>query len=635
MTGFARPTRRWVIAMVALIGTLVPVAVSRVSASDVPASFVVRPLASWRTDGEGLATVVVGNVAYVGGTFGTVRSPDGATVRSHANLAAFDVRTGALIDGFRANTNGAVRSLVYAGGRLYLGGSFTTVNGVGRARLAAVDPATGTVDAGWSADTNSNVYGMAAGGTSLFVGGSFSTVHSVTRTRVAAVTLATGALTPYAPVVNNSVASMAATPSGADVYIGGPFTTVNGVPAPWLVRTDAAGRVRTTTWASLQGMGLALELNDDGTRLAVAQGGAGNQGSWYDTATGARLWGQRCDGDSQGIHIVDGTVFSGFHEACENDTTQRLTANRASNGQRDTAFKPTFDQFWGVRSIAGDATHLVVAGNFTSISGVPVQGVVIFPGYGVPIPPTTTTTTTTTAPPTTTTTRPPTTTTAPPTTTTAPPTTTTTTTVPPTGGAIYTDAFTGANGAAWPRWTTSAASGSATIQANAGALATSDVANAYARAQLTGLAARADASVLLSYRWSSTTAAQYLNVYSRGSGGWLNAYRPRSGYGLELASNSSTVTVRKVANGTLSSLRSVGSGQTVTTQKQWLRLRVVGTTIQFKIWVDGQAEPAAWRSTDTDAAVSAPGQLFVSVVRGGTNLGAKTVTIDDLTVSAG
>ena len=111
--------------------------------------------------------------------------------------------------------------------------------------------------------------------------------------------------------------------------------------------------------------------------------------------------------------------------------------------------------------------------------------------------------------------------------------------------------FTGANGTAWPGWTTGSASGSATIQANAGALTVTNTANAYARGQLTGLAARTDSSVLFSYRWSSTTAGGYLNVYARGSGGWLNGYRPRNGYGLELASNSSTVTVRRVVNGTL------------------------------------------------------------------------------------
>ena len=49
----------------------------------------------------------------------------------------------------------------------------------------------------------------------------------------------------------------------------------------------------------------------------------------------------------------------------------------------------------------------------------------------------------------------------------------------------------------------------------------------------------------------------------------------------------------------------------------------------------GLSRISAWTSTATDASVSAPGQLFVSVVRSSTNSGAKSVSIDDLTVTAG
>jgi hypothetical protein len=127
----------------------------------------------------------------------------------------------------------------------------------------------------------------------------------------------------------------------------------------------------------------------------------------------------------------------------------------------------------------------------------------------------------------------------------------------------------------------------------------------------------------------------YFSVYARGSGGWANSYRPRSGYGLELASNSTTVTVRKVVNGAVSSVRSVGGANVVSTAKQWLRLRVVGSTIQFKHWVDGQSEPATWTSTDTDSQVVAPGQVFVSYNRGGSNTGTRYVAIDDVVITDG
>ena len=73
----------------------------------------------------------------------------------------------------------------------------------------------------------------------------------------------------------------------------------------------------------------------------------------------------------------------------------------------------------------------------------------------------------------------------------------------------------------------------------------------------------------------------------------------------------------------------------MSTQKHWLALRIVGSPIQFKTWLDGAAERVGWMSTDTDAGVASPGQLFVSVVRAGNNVGAKSVVIDDLTIIAG
>jgi chitodextrinase len=201
---------------------------------------------------------------------------------------------------------------------------------------------------------------------------------------------------------------------------------------------------------------------------------------------------------------------------------------------------------------------------------------------------------------------------------------------------LFSDSFTGADGASWsPSWTAGAASGTVDIQSGAGRIAMDDVSGAYSRVQLTGLAAQADSELLTSYSWSSTTALSYLSVYLRGSGGWQNAYRPKNGYGLQLQSNSATVTVQKNLNSVTSTVQSVAGGQAVTTAKQWLRLRVSGSTIQFKIWTDGTTEPAAWKATNTDTSVTAPGQLFLSVVRSSTNVGAKSVTFDDLAIREG
>ena len=204
------------------------------------------------------------------------------------------------------------------------------------------------------------------------------------------------------------------------------------------------------------------------------------------------------------------------------------------------------------------------------------------------------------------------------------------------GGSLFSDLFAGVNGAGWgPSWTTTSANGSATIQSDAGRLAFNNTSGAYARAQLSGLAAQGDTDTLMSYQWNAGGARAYLNVYTRGSGGWLNSYRPRNGYGLELRSDSGDVQIKRVANGTTTTLQSVTGAQVTGSQKQWLRLRVVGSTIQFKIWTDGATEPAAWTSTVTDSSVTASGQLFISNVRSGSNTGNRHVDIDDVEVTAG
>ncbi|MDT0261852.1 fibrinogen-like YCDxxxxGGGW domain-containing protein [Jatrophihabitans lederbergiae] len=198
---------------------------------------------------------------------------------------------------------------------------------------------------------------------------------------------------------------------------------------------------------------------------------------------------------------------------------------------------------------------------------------------------------------------------------------------------LFAESWPGTDGAAWsPAWTSSAASGTVDTRSGAGRIAVDDVSGAYARTQLTGLAVRSDSELLTSFSWSSNTALSYLTIYLRGSGGWQNAYRPKNGYGLQLQSNSGTVVVQKNVNSVTSTVQSVTGGQALTTAKQWLRLRVSGSTVQFKIWTDGSTEPTTWKSTNTDTSVATAGQLFLSVVRGGTNVGAKSVAFDDLSI---
>lgn len=205
----------------------------------------------------------------------------------------------------------------------------------------------------------------------------------------------------------------------------------------------------------------------------------------------------------------------------------------------------------------------------------------------------------------------------------------------PAATSLANETFPGADGTAWPnRWTTTAATGSVTVQGGAGQLTTNNTSGAYARALLSGVSPRTDSDVSLTYRWSPTGGGSYLSVFTRGSGGWANAYRPRNGYGVELSSSSTGLTIKRASGGVTTTLLTVTGAQATTTAVQHLRLRVVGSTIQVKTWLDGQAEPATWRGTVTDTVVTDPGQLFLSLARGSAASTTRSVLVDDVVITA-
>src|SRR3954453_1019800 len=101
-------------------------------------------------DGVAWTQVVVGSTVYVGGNFTTARpagAPAGVDTTPRADILAYDITTGNLIDAFAPVFNGQVRTLVASpdGTRLYAGGDFTTVDGHVHNRIAAFSTSTGAL----------------------------------------------------------------------------------------------------------------------------------------------------------------------------------------------------------------------------------------------------------------------------------------------------------------------------------------------------------------------------------------------------------------------------------------------------------------------------------------------------------
>lgn len=160
--------------------------------TDDPANFTPNVL-----DGTVMAIAQVGNTIVLGGQFSQVRASGSTQTLTRINLLAFNATTGAISTTFVPSVNGIVKTLA-AGldGSVFIGGTFTTVNGVTLRRLAKLNPTTGQVITGWQANTNKAVNDMVLRSNRLFVAGEFTTIGGQARTYLAAVSPDTGVVDP-------------------------------------------------------------------------------------------------------------------------------------------------------------------------------------------------------------------------------------------------------------------------------------------------------------------------------------------------------------------------------------------------------------------------------------------------------
>ena len=153
-------------------------------------------------DGAVQKVLQVGAIMYAGGYFTSVTK--GATF-ARQNLFSFNATTGA-VQAFTARTDGPVWALASDGRSLYVGGDFTTVNGVARRGLAELNLTTGALDPKFDAHLSARVRDAHFVGGRLIIGGAF-------RKALQAVDPVTGADTGY---INLGVSGSAADPPGTD-----------------------------------------------------------------------------------------------------------------------------------------------------------------------------------------------------------------------------------------------------------------------------------------------------------------------------------------------------------------------------------------------------------------------------------
>jgi trimeric autotransporter adhesin len=276
-------------------------------------------------------------------------------------------------------TNGRVNAVAYLGGTVYLGGSFTQVDGTPRNRLAACDAATGNL-LSWNPNANNVVRALkvSPAGTRVYVGGDFSAVGGASRSRVAALNPTSGAAFGWSPYVNDQVKAITTSNSGSTVYVGGDFDSAEGAGRRHLAAFNATSGNLSTTFKPTVSNGtgrfatvLAMDVSADGDTLyfcgdfALVNGSSRRNAGAVSTGVATlRAWspastaGTAADltvSASGNTVFVGGRAAGGYVQAYGPNVGGTPVWNVGTNGD--------------VEALAISSTTLYVGGHFTSIGG--------------------------------------------------------------------------------------------------------------------------------------------------------------------------------------------------------------------------------------------------------------------------
>ncbi len=296
------------------------------------------------------AITTIGQKVFVGGTFTTVRNAANPTNLTRNYIFAYDRNTGVIDTSFAPALNGVVEALEPAtdGSGIFVGGSFSTVNGVSNYGIAKLDPNGGAMVPGFSARTAGKVRDLAVHGNSVYLGGDIWAVNGFQRRRLAAINATTGAVlqnftvgTTAPRISTDWVAELDVSPDGSEMVIIGNFLEVNGLPRKQIARIDLTGQQATVMDWSTEQYGSTcntvfwtytrdVEYSLDGDFFVVATTGGPYTGTlcdtaarWSTAATGSNVkeeWADWSGGDTlTAVAISDVAVYIGGHQRWMNN----------------------------------------------------------------------------------------------------------------------------------------------------------------------------------------------------------------------------------------------------------------------------------------------------------------------------
>lgn len=273
-------------------------------------------------DGPVRGVHLIGGVLYVFGAFTSVTGNNGTFTRNHG--VSIDPATNDILS-FDPDIDGSVLTSIAIGTTIYIGGQFSNVGGNPRSRAAAIDT-TGSVLA-WDPDfsgSGNRVQAMAFNGVSLYIGGTFTALNggAVLRNNVVEVDLVSGTADPtWDPNPDGQILAMVSGSLG--LYLSGNFVNIGGearvglakispigtgaADPAWIFDLDASGTARALTIGSTNELYLAGNITSvNGTPQAFftkITSAPALDPTWSD--------GLDIDGPGTGILAFMGTVFVG------------------------------------------------------------------------------------------------------------------------------------------------------------------------------------------------------------------------------------------------------------------------------------------------------------------------------------
>jgi PKD repeat protein len=411
------------------VALVVPVLAAPAAAADTappataPATVSSDVLPTVQVNGVVWAQLVVGDRVYATGQFTHARpagAAPGVAEVPRSNILAFDIRTGVLIDSWAPALNAQGQALAASadGTTVFVGGSFTQVNGTARNRIAAIDAASGALKPIAVRGTDARVRSIAVSGGAVYIGGIFTTAGNQPRSRLAAYSTTTGELLPWAPAANAEV--MAMTAASGKLVVGGRFTTLNGAANYGLGALDPATAAvlpfpanQTVRNAGPDAAIYSLVSKGStvfGTGYTFGSGGNLEDTFSVDAASGNLNWVSGCRGDTYAAAPLGDVLYTighahdcaaiGYFPEQSPRTWQRALAYRSgtapdgrTNSGGSFAGRPAPEALHWLPSLAagdytgqaqaawsavGNEQYLVLGGEFPSINGVAQQGLARF-----------------------------------------------------------------------------------------------------------------------------------------------------------------------------------------------------------------------------------------------------------------